>query len=98
MNRLFIPSHSKGRGRPAPLLRGIAAMMCRQVQKVVKHLSGVLLLLGGAAGALALEDLLTVLVELELGDDDLGGGNGDGNRLAVGLLADNCVVWLAAVA
>lgn len=66
--------------------------MCRQVQKVVKRLSGVLLLLllGGAAGALALEDLLTVLVELELGDDDLGGGDRDGDRLAVRLLADNC--------
>lgn len=73
-------------------------MMCRQVQKVVKRLSGVLLLLGGAAGALALENLLTVLVELELGDDDLGGGDGDGDRLAVGLLADNCAVRLAAVA
>ena len=60
------------------------------MQKVVKRLSGVLLLLGGAAGALALEDLLTVLVELELGDDDLGGGDGDGDRLAVRLLADNC--------
>jgi hypothetical protein len=58
----------------------------------VKRLSRVLLLLllGGAAGALALEDLLTVLVELELGDDDLGGGDGDGDRLAVRLLADNC--------
>ena len=72
----------------------MAAIMCRQVQKVVKRLSGVLLLLllGGAAGALALEDLLTVLVELELGDDDLGGGDGDGDRLAVRLLADNCRV------
>jgi hypothetical protein len=70
----------------------MAAIMCRQVQKVVKRLSGVLflLLLGGAAGALALEDLLTVLVELKLGDDDLGGGDGDGDRLAVRLLADNC--------
>lgn len=63
--------------------------MCRQVQKVAKRLSRVLLLLGGAAGALALEDLLTVLVELELGDDDLGGGDGDGDGLAVGLLADD---------
>ena len=71
--------------------------MCRQIQKVVKRLCGVLLLLGGAAGALALEDLLTILVELELGDDDLGGSDGDGDGLAVGLLADNCVVWLAAV-
>jgi len=57
---------------------------------VVKRLCGVLLLLlCGAASALALEDLLTVLVELELGDDDLGGSDGDGDRLAVGLLADD---------
>ena len=77
----------------------MAAIMCRQVQKVVKRLSGVLLLLllGGAAGALALEDLLTVLVELELGDDDLGGSDRDGDGLAVGLLADDCDVWLATV-
>lgn len=72
-------------------------MMCRQVQKVVKHLCGGLLLFGGAAGALALEDLLTVLVELELGDDDLGGSDRDGDGLAVGLLADDCDVWLATV-
>ena len=72
-------------------------MMCRQVQKVVKRLCGGLLLLGGAAGALALEDLLTVLVKLELGDDDLGGSDRDGDGLAVGLLADDCDVWLATV-
>lgn len=78
--------------------RGIVAMMCRQIEKVVKRLCGLLLLLlGGAAGALALEDLLTVLVELELGDDDLGGSDGDGNGLAVGLLADDCGMGLAAV-
>lgn len=66
---------------------------------MVKRLCRVLLLLlGGAASALALEDLLTVLVELELGDDDLGGSDGDGDRLAVGLLADDCVRRLAAVA
>lgn len=51
-----------------------------------------LLLLLLAAGALALQDLLTVLVELELGDDNLGGSDGDGNGLAVALLADDCVV------
>ena len=50
-----------------------------------------LLLLLLAAGALALQDLLTVLVELELGDDDLGGSDGDGDRLAIRLLADNCI-------
>jgi hypothetical protein len=37
--------------------------------------------------ALPREDVLAVLVELQLGDDDLGGGNADGNRLAVDLLA-----------
>jgi hypothetical protein len=51
-----------------------------------------LLLLLLATGALALQDLLTVLVELELGDDDLGGSDGDGDGLAVALLADDCVV------
>jgi len=66
-------------------------MMCRQIEKLVKRLCGILLLLlGGAAGALALEDLLTVLVELELGDDDLGGSDGDRDGLAVGLLANDC--------
>lgn len=49
------------------------------------------LLLGGlATGTLALQDLLTVLVELQLGDDDLGGGNRDGDGLSVALLANNC--------
>jgi hypothetical protein len=52
--------------------------------------------LGGTRGLLlvllttlgdTLQDLLTVLVELELGDDDLGGSDAEGNRLAVGLLA-----------
>lgn len=37
----------------------------------------------------ALEDLLTVLVQLQLGDDDLGGVDADGHALAVGLLADD---------
>jgi len=49
-----------------------------------------LLLLLGAAGAFALQDLLSVLVKLELGDDDLGGRDRNGNRLAVALLADDC--------
>lgn len=62
-------------------------MMCRQLTSR-KRLS--LVLLGLAAGALALEDLLAVLVDLELGDDDLGGSDGNGDRLAVALLADNC--------
>jgi hypothetical protein len=48
------------------------------------------LLLLLATGALAFQDGLAVLVELELGDDHLGGGNGDLNRLAVALLADDC--------
>lgn len=36
-----------------------------------------------------LEERLTVLVEVELGDDDVGGGDAEGNALAVGLLTDN---------
>lgn len=38
-----------------------------------------------------LEDLLAVLVALQLGDDDLGGGNADGHGLAVGLLAGDAL-------
>ena len=37
----------------------------------------------------ALQNLLTVLVHPELGDDNLGGGDAEGNALAVGLLANN---------
>jgi hypothetical protein len=37
------------------------------------------------------KDLLAVLVELEGGDDDLGGGDAEGNGLAVGLLAGDAV-------
>ena len=48
------------------------------------------LLLLLATGALALQDGLAVLVELKLGNDDLGRGDGDLNRLAVALLADDC--------
>lgn len=70
----------------------LGAVVCRQTKKQeARRLSLPLLLLLLAAGALALQDLLTVLVELELGDDNLGGSDGDGNRLAVALLADDCV-------
>lgn len=48
---------------------------------------GALLLVGLAALGDALEDVLTVLVELELGDLDFAGGDADGDALAVGLLA-----------
>ena len=37
----------------------------------------------------ASQNLLTVLVELELVDDDLGGVDGDRDGLAVGLLTDD---------
>lgn len=37
----------------------------------------------------AREDLLTVLVEVKLGDDAVGGGDAEGNGLAVGLLAND---------
>lgn len=46
-----------------------------------------LLLVQVAALGDALEDGLAVLVELDLGDLDLGGGDADGDGLAVGLLA-----------
>lgn len=38
-----------------------------------------------------LKDLLTVLVELELGDDALGWGDADWDGLAVGLLAGDAL-------
>lgn len=49
------------------------------------------LALGSRLTALAdaLQDALTVLVELQLADDDLGGVDADGDALAVGLLADD---------
>lgn len=44
-----------------------------------------------AAGAHALEDALAVLVDLELGDEDLRGVDADGDGRAVGLLAGNAL-------
>jgi hypothetical protein len=70
----------------------LIAVVCRQTKKETICLLLPLLLLLLATGALALQDLLTVLVELELGDDDLGGSDGDGDGLAVALLANDCVV------
>jgi hypothetical protein len=70
-----------------PRSRGVSS----NKETKARHLSLPLLLLLLATGALALQDGLTVLVELELGDDNLGGGDGDGDRLAVALLADDCV-------
>lgn len=57
------------------------------MSKRVEHLS--LLLLGAdlTANLDALQDGLTVLVELELGDDDLGGVDAQRNGLAGGLVA-----------
>jgi len=49
------------------------------------------LLLDLAASLDALQDALTVLVELELGDDDFGGVNADGHGLARGLFADDAL-------
>lgn len=49
------------------------------------------LLVSLTALANALEDLLAVLVALQLGDDDLGGGDADGHGLAVGLLAGDAL-------
>jgi len=45
----------------------------------------------GCADLLALDEGLAVLVELELGDLDLGGVDGNGNLGAVGLLLDDAV-------
>lgn len=42
-----------------------------------------------AAGLDPLQDVLTVVVELELGDDDLAGVDADGDALAGGLLASH---------
>ena len=69
----------------------LEAVMCRQPRNESGRLCLPLLLLLLATGALALQNGLTVLVGLELGDNDLGGSDGDGDRLAVALLADNCV-------
>jgi hypothetical protein len=44
-----------------------------------------------AALAHTLEDLLTILVGLELGDDHLGGRDANGDGLAVGLLAGDAL-------
>ena len=91
---ICISSTTDGDARvDVPHRRGV----CRQPRKALIRLCLPLLLLLLAAGALALQDLLTVLVELELGDDDLGGSDRDGDGLAVGLLADDCRLWLAAV-
>lgn len=59
----------------------------QQKEKPRLHLSGGL----GRLTSLphTLQNLLTVLIELELGDDDLGGVDAEGNALAVGLLAGN---------
>lgn len=50
---------------------------------------GLELLLDLATGLDALQDGLTILVKLELGDDDLGGVDAEWDGLAGGLLADN---------
>lgn len=60
-------------------------------QKSLRRLCLAPLLLLLPTSVLALQDLLSVLVELELGDDDLGGGDGNGDGLAVALLADDCI-------
>lgn len=57
-----------------------------------RHLSlGALLLVGDTAGGDALDDVLAVLVELELGDFHLGGRDANGDGLAVGLLAGDAL-------
>lgn len=57
-----------------------------------EHLSlGTLLLVGDTSSSDALDDVLTVLVELELGDFDLRGSDADGDGLAVGLFAGDAL-------
>lgn len=61
-------------------------------QNTTNRLSlGTLLLVGLTALGGALEDVLTVLVKLELGDLNFAGGDADGDALAVGLLAGDAL-------
>lgn len=68
-------------------------MVHATLSKVFVHLllgRGLLLVELAALGD-ALEDALAVLVDLELGDLDLGRGDADGHALAVGLLAGDAL-------
>ena len=61
-------------------------------QNATNRLSlGALLLVRLTALGGALEDVLTVLVKLELGDLNFAGGDADGDALAVGLLAGDAL-------
>jgi hypothetical protein len=64
-------SHLLVARRQPSLTPSIKAVKCRQLESIVHRLCLVPLLLLLAAGALALQNGLPVLVELELGDDDL---------------------------
>jgi hypothetical protein len=82
----FIP-YRRGARVDVPHCRGVSS-----TERGKRLLLLPLLLLLLATGGLALQDLLAVLVELKLGDDDLGSSDGDGDGLAVALLANDCVV------
>lgn len=56
-------------------------------KRPIRHLRLGLLVVEDTAVGDALKDLLTVLVELELGDDDLGWLDSERDGLSVGLLA-----------
>ena len=87
---ICIPSTRYGR-----IARADPGHHCREVSStwnIVHRLCLLPLLLLLTASTLALQDRLSVLVGLKLSDDDLGRGEGDGDGLAIGLLADDCVL------
>ena len=60
----------------------------KQAETLVDNVHGVLLALGGLLGlGAALDEGITVLIGLELGDDNVGGVDSDLNSLTVNLLA-----------
>merc|ERR1711974_310844 len=71
---------------------GVRGLVGRSVRGGQARLSGGLLLLAELATDLgALQDALAVLVELELGDDDVAGVQGQGDALARDLLAGDAL-------
>lgn len=79
----FVPPHKLSQWRGF-------IVYCRQVSLSTRARllgSGLALGAGLAAGLDALQDGLTVLVKLELGDDDVGRVDAERDRLAGGLLA-----------
>lgn len=79
--------------RSSPDLKARCCLFCRQGRRNKDCLLGSSLALGRGvtAGLDALQDGLTVLVELELGDDDVGGVDAQRNGLARDLLAGDAL-------